>query len=375
VDSQDLAGRTKFGDIAVRGRSLILRLLPWLPALIRDAILKFGLRRQVRKRLPVWDAEIAAADLVMIGGGQLFQDTSLNFPVKLAAVAELCIAHDKPVAIFGVGVTTTWSKPAAALFKVFTQARVAYVAVRDEGSRRAWNQHFAGHAMAPVEVCRDPGLLAASLVAKPHRPARARPVVALCITAPISLAHHANVPVAGDMANMPGFYTETILGLMAREMDVLVFTNGAGEDEACLNQVYLRPALQAPIESGRLTRPERAKTPAALVELIGQADALIAHRLHACVIAYALAIPAVGLAWDSKLEAFFQSVGRADYICPGGLPAADLVALVAAAWRAGMDMQAAAAVADEARRNIGEMLAAMSRPAHASSCRMSSADA
>ncbi len=107
--------------------------------------------------------------------------------------------------------------------------------------------------------------------------------------------------------------------------------------------------------------------------LIGHADVLIAHRLHACVIAYALAIPAVGLAWDSKLDAFFESVGRAAYICPGGVTVGDLVARVAEAWRDGMDVRAAAAVAEEARRNINEMLAAINRSAPSVSCRMSSA--
>ena len=36
---------------------------------------------------------------------------------------------------------------------------------------------------------------------------------------------------------------------------------------------------------------------------------MIAHRLHATILAFSYGVPAVGLRWDDKLTAFFGSVG------------------------------------------------------------------
>ena len=54
----------------------------------------------------------------------------------------------------------------------------------------------------------------------------------------------------------------------------------------------------------------RAVEPRELVAQISGFRAIVAHRLHASIIAYSLGIPSVGLVWDKKVRAFGIMTGR-----------------------------------------------------------------
>jgi len=105
-------------------------------------------------------------------------------------------------------------------------------------------------------------------------------------------------------------YRSLIRRLLASGYDVTCFSNGAREDQACLDGV-----VGSISDAGeRLTRAPDCKTPRDLAELVGNFDAVIAHRLHACILAYSYRVAHVGLSWDPKLAAFFANVGRSQYL-------------------------------------------------------------
>ncbi|TLX69455.1 polysaccharide pyruvyl transferase family protein, partial [Pseudomonas nicosulfuronedens] len=64
-------------------------------------------------------------------------------------------------------------------------------------------------------------------------------------------------------------------------------------------------------------------TPSDLKSHISEADIVIAHRLHANIIAYSLGIPSIGLNWDSKVKSFFTAVQRLDYYLDDLAPTAE----------------------------------------------------
>jgi polysaccharide pyruvyl transferase WcaK-like protein len=65
---------------------------------------------------------------------------------------------------------------------------------------------------------------------------------------------------------------------------------------------------------------------------------IIAHRMHACILAHSFAIPAIGLKWDVKLDSFFALSGREAFIADcADLDPVTLIALTHRALAIGVD--------------------------------------
>lgn len=55
------------------------------------------------------------------------------------------------------------------------------------------------------------------------------------------------------------------------------------------------------------------QTPDELITIISEYKGIISARLHSCIIAYSLGIPAVGLVWNDKLKLFGKNIEAEDY--------------------------------------------------------------
>jgi hypothetical protein len=96
-----------------------------------------------------------------------------------------------------------------------------------------------------------------------------------------------------------------------------------------------------------------------LAALIAGCDAVVAHRLHAAIVAYAYRVPTVGLLWDDKLQAFFESVGREAYVVAFDQAPARIGALVADAMAEGIDADEHTRVLQETGRGIDDLVRAI----------------
>ncbi len=105
VETVDLAGRHGFGGASSSRRRHLLKLLQGLPKPARRLVVGFVVRRALRRQRGEWERKIAAADAVVIGGGNLFQDDDLNFPLKIGTVLDCVRRFDRPLAIYAVGVS------------------------------------------------------------------------------------------------------------------------------------------------------------------------------------------------------------------------------------------------------------------------------
>jgi hypothetical protein len=47
---------------------------------------------------------------------------------------------------------------------------------------------------------------------------------------------------------------------------------------------------------------------------------VVAHRLHACIVAVSYGRPVIGLGWDRKVESFFDEIGAPEAFAPAGTP-------------------------------------------------------
>lgn len=316
VVSIDISGRETFGQKPVPYRELILAVFGYLPPALRRRIAAAGLDRLIAKKRARWAAAAAGAEAAVIGGGQLFADADLNFPKKIGAVAEISREAGLPVAVFGAGVGSSWSAEGAALFQRLNACDLRAVALRDEASCARWRGWMGG---APACVY-DPGVLSADAFGIEIGPVAASlqgARVGLGVAAGKLLSHHADQAIGGG-GDVVGFFAALAEEIVRRGGAPVLFTNGAVEDEAELDKTLARlSGAGASVE--RAPRPLR---PEDLAATIAGVDAVIAHRLHASIVAYALGRPTVGLGWDSKVEAFYRSVDRAAFATTSADPSA-----------------------------------------------------
>ncbi|MFC7397623.1 polysaccharide pyruvyl transferase family protein [Chelatococcus sp. GCM10030263] len=330
VLSLDLAGRTEWrapegGQARVSKLGILQRMPRWCRDIAVEAVLGARLRSRLR---PLWRRALAGADVAVFGGGQLIQDGDLNFPLKLGAAADECRRLRIPYAVHAVGAAPIRSRRGRQLFLRFlSSAADIHIAARDTKSAR----ELAQLTGKDVTVGRDPALLASRVWPAAERPARERPVVGLGVTHPAVLRYHGTDTVRdGDEAVM-GLYVQLSESLVAAGYDVALFSNGAAEDEAFIGMLGER-LRQAGSTGTHIRIVPRCGTPRELAALLAQFDALIAHRLHASILAYSYRVPHIGLLWDGKLSAYFASVERADYAVP--LSAATIPTIVPLLGRA-----------------------------------------
>ncbi|QQR68676.1 MAG: polysaccharide pyruvyl transferase family protein [Alphaproteobacteria bacterium] len=302
----DIAGRTHFGHDYLPEKQLALRILRILPRVARPVLVAALLAVRLVGWSRRWSGMIKPGDRVIIGGGNLLCDMHLNFPMKLAALDAVAHRKGAATALHAVGVSARWSRLAHCLFaRVVGRAQAVRLSVRDEESR----QHLVHHlnlTEAQVDLARDPGFLAAQVYT---RPTEIMGGVGINLADPRELKFYtkSGQDTGFVVAEHLACWREIISRLIHQERRVVVFTNGAREDHEWLNEVVVSLGEHL-AGSPYLTIMPRASTPAELVQQISGLDVLIAHRLHAHIVAYAMGIPAVGLLWDTKLESFFKLV-------------------------------------------------------------------
>ncbi len=353
----DLSGRQGFGQETVRNRDLALTILRALPRGLRQRIVTNRLNTLLNRVKPDWQTATKDADLAILGGGQLFSDADLNFCLKVSAAAQILRARQTPVVIHAAGVSRNWSKKGSALFHAVFQTDLRAIGLRDTPSVSAWADQV--HTAHPKpHLTRDPGLLAADCYGAQTSPSGR---IGLCVTTPEILSYHADSDVAGVAAGGLTFFSDVARALIQKGERVTLFCNGAHEDRAALRQLAEHPEITGHIATGVVAIAPAPDTPKELAAIISGCRAIIAHRLHACIIAYAYEIPVVGLGWDSKVSSFFSSVESDRFFVGSGTAAAETVAaLTQEAIKAGIDPVQHAKAIDETYGAVADALSVVS---------------
>jgi polysaccharide pyruvyl transferase WcaK-like protein len=351
IVSLDLAGRKSYGN-SILHRKLALRMLDAMPLSLRQFVARTALQRLARRQLhPAWKQALADCDAAIIGGGNLFADADLNFPIKIHAALSELRARDIPVAVFGVGVTRNWSVRGSALFSSgLAGVRLVDVTVRDDRSQQIWNDLLRDSGVRLADRAYDPGLLTAQhFPAAPERDAG----IGFCITDPVAVRYHAAPgAVSGDLT---AWYGEAIAALSGAGQQVTLFTNGSPEDAA-----YLDANAAVWTTHDQVTVAPAFDRPAQLVDCISRCTLVVGHRMHACIAAHSYGIPTIGLSWDVKLNSFFDAVGRSEWVIdPAHTAAGALPSLTARATAEGIDAEALAALVADCRQCVARLVATL----------------
>lgn len=357
IQSCDLAGRLRYDGKGNQLRQITRTLLDRLPRVLRRTVSIAILKQMVSAKLRAhYVKQLDDIDIAVIGGGQLIADAELNFPLKVYEAAQTARDSGAALAVYGVGVGHSFSRRGQGLFDAAFEPGLLSVQVRDERSAKRWLERFGGDWVGHVW---DPGLLARQVYDRPLRPRALKKRMGIGITHPSTLDLHADRK-RDRMSEKEwiSFYQQLIDYFIARNWTVELFTNGACGDQSFARKVY----RNARATEG-LSLADRPKTPKELAHLISSFDALIAHRLHASVVAYSYGIPHVGLGWDTKMEGFFEATGREKFLiaspCLSTIPHVGQTAVEAA--ETPIAYHQIAKIEDEVTRQIFEFSRELSR--------------
>lgn len=322
VTSVDMAGRCAYpsGRGRGRGRSMALALLERCPQPARRIVAEAALRLLCALRLHRhYRAGLKGARVAVIGGGNLFTDADLNFPVKVAGALCQAARARLPVAIHAVGVAPTLSRRGRQCFaRGLGRSRLIWTAVRDPQSHRAWDSHFPAPQAPTARVVIDPGILASLHYPRASRNGMGRHV-GLCVTDPLAIRYHGGNHGA---TRLDRWYPAAVRSLVEQGFEVALFTNGSPEDREYLHARFHDWIRRA---RGPVTLAPSFDAPSDLAAFVSAQDAIVAHRMHACIAAHSFGVPAVGLRWDIKLDSFFALSGRAAHMLdPDVVAARDL---------------------------------------------------
>lgn len=303
VSFLDIAGRTRLGENSLK-KGRLMRLFSRLPGWARVPVLTAAIwlkyRRQWRTR---WQQQLADADMVVVGGGQLLCDVDLNFPLKLYLLAR-CLGSNAKVALVSVGVAAGWSRLGRYLVsRFFALAAPQFVSVRDESSRRNI-VGLGGGEPCDVAIIPDPAILSSSLYAEPGLEKRWD--VGICVSDVESLHYNADLVSVSEQGGGLGMFVELVHKLRQGGQRVVLFTNGAEEDN--LAAAAVRSRLN--VDGVDFMLP---KSPAELASVIAGCHSMVGHRMHANIIAFSFGVPSVGIVWDTKVASFFKLSGRGDF--------------------------------------------------------------
>ena len=361
VQTVDISGREGFGHSGsiTGGKLKPMTRLRSLPGPLHRFVVFHVMRHLTRHHYASkWVSRLADSDLVVVGGGHLLSDVEYYFPIRISTALGL-VREATPLHFFAVGISGAWSDRGIRLLKrAIARLDLGLVGARDTRSLRNWHSQFDSRR---ATLCRDPGLIAADVFdlsdtirARLSRVSGDKPCVAVGVSDPNDLALHAN---GGQVCGASDDFFQNLAGhLLKAGLRVTFFSNGTVEDDAYLQSVRRRTVERFGERADIVFEP-RPRRPLDLAAFIARQDVLIAHRLHANIVAFSCLVPHVGLGWDPKVESFFESVDRGRYCVTQDIGAGELCQLAVQTLQEGINREVHARVLDEVRAAIDALVA------------------
>lgn len=309
VQVVDLGGRDSYTE----SKNSRLKMLSKVPSFFRTGVvLLYVLINFKRKWRRVWYSAVKKSDLVVIGGGQLFYDSYLNFPIKLYLLSMLTKRSNKKVCIFSVGVSRNFSLLGRYLLtKAVKNYNPVEIYVRDLNSKQNMQKLLKGNESLNIKVVPDPAVVSDSTYTIGNLP-KLSEKIGVCITSLETLCQSDRNCLSEN--DLEKFYEKLIREIISEGRQVVLYTNGSLEDEIFKEKIF--NAMKNTSQNKLLEKEERVLTAEQLVKLISSFSSLVAHRLHSNIIAFSLGIPAVGLEWDEKVNNFYCGIGLVSRVFP-----------------------------------------------------------
>lgn len=249
--------------------------------------------------------EFKDADFAICVGGGLIKYKKQTLWRSVSGAIEAAAALNKPMILNAVGIEgySNSNYRCQLLKRHLSLNAVRYITTRDDIDTLR-NKYLDHNPSIPCQAVADPAVWAAECYGILKE--KESNTIGIGV-ARGDIFKDYGVSLSSD--ELKRLYIELSLDLVKQGYDIEIFTNGAEADKDMAMSVYFE--LDEIAKSGISLRLE--SKPEQLVAQIASYKAIIATRLHACIIAYSLDIPAIGLVWNDKQMFFGKNIGAPDY--------------------------------------------------------------
>ena len=300
----DIAGRLDYdvNNTNIKSAKSILKYFVAIPRFFRVIIVLCYVHYLYYKRLKrVYHNKLSRSRLVIIGGGQLFSDVDLNFPIKLYLLFKEARRTNTSIIIYSAGMASNISSLGEWLFaKLLNSKLVKNIYLRDDISIQNYCKYrFISKGIQEVW---DPGILISRKYPKIFN--KKKKYIGIGISSPMNLKYSGDSFVE---INYDRVLLKIISHLISLKKNILLFTNGTIEDEEYKERLY---DMISEKEKEKICLASRPIRPLDLVNIITKTEYIISQRLHSNIVAYSYKIPSIGIVWDKKLVGFFKKIKR-----------------------------------------------------------------
>lgn len=250
------------------------------------------------------EEKISSADLILFSGGAMFGFNNLGSFDSIDAITAIAEQKNIPVVFSSLGINNMHAdeESGARLNAILKRKCVRAMSVRE--SADIFIPFAQDCDFEVVSVC-DPAVWAKYVYDREIRDVRTvkKPgVVGVNVVRGGLFKANFKDWSLGDEEK----YIRDLIALFDENgVEYRLFTNGSVLDTNSM--LYIADRLEIPAD--RLICPDTTKE---LVRTIAGFDAVLAIRMHAGIISYALDIPSVNLVWNDKIPHFYQSIGYPD---------------------------------------------------------------
>lgn len=237
-----------------------------------------------------FEKDIKAADVVVIGGGQILVDRQLGFPLPIATIVNIARRHRKKIVIFSCGADRRQGLIARSIYRRMAKA-ATFISVRDSSSKEFL---LSLDPKLRVNVHPDVGFLISSVY--PATEPVPRAIVGMNIMPYRTLAVFSKAVRRDSKAAYNRAWEVLVGAMLDRGWHVRLMTNGDPLDQSAASKIY-----QAFSQDERVTLEPAPMCPMDLAHQLQGVTALVATRMHSGIVAYSYGRTVVPICWDKKV--------------------------------------------------------------------------
>lgn len=298
---ESLYGRIRFSscrlNLQYQKENLVLRIFRKIEKKIAQVCRCDIDRSEIRRLKVFYQQQLKSADLIVVVGGGIIKFKYQKFYLFLTALIELAEENHIPLVINASGIEGYDDNDfrCQILKKSLNNDIVKSITTRDDlvTLKRLYINN--GNRVDVGKVA-DPAVYADQVYQAKRKYSHVYGIG--LVRGEIFKDNERNV--GADKVAM--LYANIIREMESRRLPYQLFTNGLSSDNEML-----------PLIKNKLARSDlcviEPKASAELVETISNFTTVIAARLHANIISYALNIPSVGFVWNDKLALFGNDIG------------------------------------------------------------------
>lgn len=250
------------------------------------------------------DEQTVAADLIVFAGGGLFGLSYLDFAVYIERILDVADKHQIPVVFSSLGINNmdATQENENRLTEILRRPCIKAMSVRE--NQPIFEHYAQGHSYEIRPVC-DPVVWAAQIYQADieriiaEKKGRETPVVGLNI---VRGGLFKDNGIDWALTKEETYLYELSQMLEEKGIDYRFFTNGSTWDINTLR--HFQKKFKIPREKLIISDTSRE-----VIQAVAGFDAVVAIRMHASIIAYALSVPSVNFVWNPKIPEFYEKIG------------------------------------------------------------------